>query len=91
MAGMLGMVLGWRPALAQKTQGMNEFKALCLDTARLRWAWTQIDTLEYDSLVLVPLMMEGRDTRGCPLHGLPKPPVIDGGGLGLARWMPTKN
>jgi len=57
LAGMLGMVLGWRPALAQKTQGSNEFKALCLDTARLRWAWTQFDTLEYDSLVLVPLMM----------------------------------
>jgi len=91
MAGLIGLLAGSGPALSQTTLIPNEFKAICMDTARLRLAWTQPDTVDQDSMVLVPLIMGHRtEAEGGELHtggeGYPSIPVAWSPKTSRDRW-----
>ncbi|MGA1666306.1 MAG: putative porin [Bacteroidia bacterium] len=88
LIGVLGQLI---PSGAQSLVTVDDYKALCLDTARLRSVWMYPDTLDHDSLNLVPRMIFSRDVHlQTPLHcggdGYPSLPVRWTPPSGQERW-----
>lgn len=91
LVGLLGLLGPLVPSQAQSLLTVAEYKNLCLDTARLRWAWLHPDTLDHDSLSVFARMVANRHVeQQSPLHcggdGFPGMAVLWAPPSGQERW-----